>query len=319
MESGKGREKILSMIKSLKTLLNLLLLSSLSACLIKEDPKATHSELLVTKGNVVVSSVTSDSLVAFNEDGDFVKIIYQLPNTADAISSLAWLPDTNEILISINGTPDRIEALNVQTGAVRNFYNNTTYYTGTPAAIGVLKNSGDVISSEGATIERFSASGLREVWTTIWPTNVHANSQQIVGLANGNWLSCSSSAGMRISPDSTTNLAAVASVASAIAGTTATYGCAEMSDGSIVVAWNGTTDSVQTYSSTLTGPTTIYSDTVALGNPRGLAVNDNDEIYVSDATRNVIIHLDSSGTVIREFGFGYLQAPGAILVIPDFN
>lgn len=303
-----------------KSIYLLFVLFFFTSCLVKQDPKATHSELLVTRGDVVVASLTSDSLVVFDEDGNFEKILYQLPNPAgDAIAGLTWLAASNEILITINGTPDRIEALNVQTGKVRSFYTNTAYYTGTPAAIGVLRDSGDVISSEGTTIERFSSKGLREVHTTIWPTNVHTNVQQIVGLSNGRWLSCSSTAGLRISPDSTTSLAAVATATSAIPSTIASYGCGESSNGNIIVAWNGTTDSIQSYSASLTGATTIYSDTIALGNPRGLALNENDEIYVSDGTRNVIIHLDSSGNVLREFGFGYLQGPGAILVIPDID
>jgi len=267
-----------------------------------------------------VASFTSDSLVVFGADGTFKRVLYQLPNTVgDAIAGVAWLEETNEILISVDGTPDRVDALSVLTGSVRIFYTNTTYFTGTPLGITQLNTSGDVIVSEGATIERFSYNGIRETWTTIWPTNVHANAQQIVGLANGNFLSCSSTAGLRITPDSTTVLTAVATATSAIVATTTSYGCNELSDGTIVVAWNGTSDAIQTYSSTLTGATTLISNAAVFSDPRGIAIGESDEIYVTDATRNMVVELDSSGNVIREFGNSYLQSPRAIMVVPAFN
>lgn len=270
----------------------------------------------------MVTSFNSDSLIVFNSEGVFQRVLYQLPNTVgDAIGGIAWLPDTNEILIAVDGTPDRVDALSVVNGTVRTFYNNTTYFTGTPLGIATLPNSSDVIVTEGATIERFSNKGIRETWTTIWPTNVHANSQQLVGLSTGNWMSCSSTAtpAIRISPDSTTNLTAVYTVASGIAGTTASYGCAELSDGRIVIGFNGTTDTLRIYNSTLASNTLLISNAAVFGDPRGIAIGENDEIYVADATRNVIVELDLDGNVVREFGNSYLQSPRTLIVIPDFD
>ena len=306
-----------------KLLLNLpylLLLLTSTSCLVKQEPQATYSELLVTRGDIVAASFTSDSLVVFNSDGVFQRILYQLPNTVgDSITGLTWLPETNEILMAIDGTPDRVDALSVATGLVRTFYNNTTYLTGTPLLIAQLKTSADILVSEGPTIERFSANGIRETWTTIWPTSVHLNSQQLVGLSSGKWLSCSSTAGLRVTPDSTTVLTATATATSLIAATTASYGCAELSDGTIVVGWNGTTDTIQTYTATLTGATTLISNAAVFGDPRGIAVGENDEIYIADAARNMIVELDTLGNVVREFGNSYLQSPRAIMVVPAFN
>jgi len=307
--------------KFLSNLYLFALILSCSGCLIKEEPKATYSELLVTRGDIVVASFTSDSLVVFGSDGTFKRVLYQLPNTVgDTITGISWLEETNEILIAVDGTPDRVDALSVVTGLARTFYNNTSYLSGSPLLIAQLKNSSDVIVSEGATIERFSYNGIREIWTTIWPTNVFANSQQLVALTNGNFLSCSSTAGLRITPDSTTDLTTGAYTATgAIATTTASYGCGELSNGTIVVSWNGTSDAIQTYSSTLTGATTIVSNAVVFGDPRGIAIGEGDEIYVADATRNMIVEIDSTGNIIREFGNSYLQSPRAIMVVPAFN
>ena len=299
---------------------SLLLLPLLSSCLVDEKPKATSSELLVARGDVVVSTLNTDSIIVFDKDGNVKRVLYQFP-TADAIGEMAWLPSTNEILVSINGTPDRIDAISVETGAVRSFYSNTSFFTGTPAGVAYLKTSGDVIATEGATIERFSNLGLRETFGAIWPTNVHANSTQIVGLQDGNWLSCSSSQGVRIYPDNfTTALTVVASVTGPVGSTTA-QGCNELSDGRIVVSWaGGAADYVYLYSSTLTSPTILVNNNQSLlSNPYGIAVNEDDEIYVVDGTRNVVVKMDSSGTVIKEFGNSILNAPRNILVIPAFN
>jgi hypothetical protein len=104
-----------------------------------------------------------------------------------------------------------------------------------------------------------------------------------------------------------------------IAATTATNGCGELSDGTIVVGWSGTTDTIQTYTSTLTGATTLISNAAVFGDPRGIAIGENDEIYVAEGTRNVIVELDTLGNVVREFGNAYLQSPRALIVIPAFN
>lgn len=307
--------------KLTSTILACSLLLASSGCLIKETPKATSSELLVARGDIVVASLTSDSLVVFGADGTFKRVLYTLANpVGDAFGGIGWNSSTNEIIVSIDGTPDRVEAVSVVTGQARNFYNNTTFFTGTPFGVTELRTSGDIIVSEGSTIERFSSNGQRETYTTIWPTSVLANAQAMIGLSSGQWLACSSTAGLRLMNDSTTSLAAVATATGAIAGTTATYGCGELSDGTIVVAWNGTTDTVQTYSSTLTGATSIYSNTGVLGDPRGLAVGENDEVYVTDGTRNVVVEIDvATGSVVREFGSAYLNGPRHLIVIPQFN
>lgn len=298
----------------------LFLLCFLSACIVDQEPEPTNSELLVTRGDIVVVSYNTDTLAVFDQSGSFKRILYQVPTAADNIAGIAWLETSNEILISIDGTPDRIEAISILTGDSRNFYNNVTYFTGTPLGLTQLKNSTDVIASEGATIERFNASGIRETFGAIWPANVHANATSIQGLANGNWLSCSSSAGLRISPDSTSALAAIATATGPV-GATASYGCHELSNGTIVVSWNGAAaDHVYTYSATLTGATAIVNNIQStLSDPRGVAIGENDEIYVADATQNKIVEMDSSGNVIRQFGNGILNAPRHVLVVPAFS
>lgn len=300
------------------TILPLLLF--LSSCLINEDPTPTNSDLVVTRGDIIVASLNADAVVSFSADGTFKRNLYQTTIASEAIGGLGWNADTNEILITINGTPDRIDAVSAATGAVRSFYSNTGFYTGTPLGV-VQLASGDIIASEGTTIERFSASGVRQVYGSIWPTGtgIHQNVQQMRTLSTGNWLSCSSNQGVRIFPDSTTSLASVATV-TAPTGATAAYGCDELSDGTIVVSWSGGSDFITTYSATLTSPTNIVNNVAStLPNPQGLAVGENDQIYVADGTLNRVVELDTSGNVIRQFGMGVLNAPRAIMVVPAFS
>lgn len=291
----------------------------LTSCIVDEDPTPSYSELLVTRGDIAVANFTSDSIAIFGQDGTFKRVLYQLPLAADAIAGIAWNRTTNEILITVDGTPDRIDAVSVVTGIARSFYVNTTYFTGTPLGIVQLPDTGDIIASEGATIERFTSAGVREVHGAIWPSNAHATSNQLTALSTGNFLSCTTAAGARVFPDSITAVAAVYSVAGP-AGATASYGCNELSDGQIVISWNGASDAVYLYSASLTGGTAIVNANPGLlTDPRGVAIGENDEIYVADATRNMIVQIDSAGNVTREFGNSILSGPRHLLVIPSFT
>ncbi len=249
----------------------------LTACIEAEKAQPTFSSLLVERGDVVVVSFNTDALVVFDSAGNFKRILYQLPLAADTINGVAWLADTNEILISVDGTPDRIDAISVVSGQARTFYANLAFLTGTLLDLTQLKNSGDIIISEGATLERFSPNGIREVWGAVWPSGVHANSNQLKGLANGRWLSCTTAQGVRIYPDSTSVFAATSSVTGP-AGALASFGCNELSDGSILVGWSGAAvDYLYLYTSTLTSPVALIDNVQStLTDPRGIAVNESD-------------------------------------------
>jgi hypothetical protein len=292
----------------------------LTACLEVEKAQPTFSRLLVERGDVVVVSFNTDSLVVFNSAGDFKSVLYQLTLAADTISGIAWLADTNEVLVSIDGTPDRVEAVSVLTGQARTFYANTTFLTGTISGITQLKNSSDVLVSEGATIERFSANGVRETWAGAWPSSVHANSIQLFALSTGSWLSCTTAAGVRVFPDSTSVFAAAATVTGP-AGALASNGCAELADGSILVGWSGAAaDYLYKYTAGLTAPVALIDNVQStLTDPRGIAVSETDDIYLVDGTANKVIRMDASGNILRQFGTSVLNAPRHILVVPAFT
>ena len=292
------------------------LLLLVSSCLINETPKATSSSLLVEKGDVVALSYNTDSLVIFSPSGELKGVLYQLPNASDSIGAMAWLQETNEILLTVNGSPDRIEAVSVLTGTSRTFFLNTSAYNGTPLGITQLTDSGDIIASEGTTIERFSSNGIRQSIPSVWPSSVLTNSVQITTLSDGNWLSCSSSAGIKIFPDSTTTFSALYSATRPVASTNA-YGCGELSDGQIVVSWAGSTDHIYKYDATLGSASPIISNnTSVFTDPRGIAIGEDDQIYVAATARNRIVQLDQDGNVVQEFGGAVLNSPRHVIVIP---
>ena len=316
------------MRKNIQTILYLFTLTMLTACLTDSKPKATNSDLLVTRGDLIVVSFNTDSLVVFDSQGKLKRVLYTLANPAgDSIGGIGWLADTNEVLIAVDGTPDRIEAISIVTGLARNFYLNTANFTGTMIGIAQLKGaSTDVIATEGTTLERFNAAGIRRTNGANWPLTIaapHTNHQQIIGLSTGNWLSCSgtATATTRITTAAFTTAPTQVASVTAPAGTTLAQGCNELSDGRIVVSWAGAaTDIITVYSSTLTAGVNIVNNIQStFSDPRNVAVGEYDEIYIPDATRNMIVQIDDTGTVIKEFGNSVLNSPRAIMVVPPLD
>ncbi len=267
----------------------------------------------------MVASLVTDSVYQFDSNGTFKRILYRLPLVAETIGALGWSDSTNELLVAIDGTPDRVVAISTIDGSAREVIKNAGL-TGTIRAVTQLKDSRDYIVSEGATIERFNEYGQRLTFGAVWPSSVHANAQTFVGLDDGNWLSCSSSLGVRIFADTTTAIPTVATLA-APAGTTGSYGCAASPSGTIAVSWfNGTTDYLSVYNSTLGSETHIVNNNQGiLGDPRGVGIMRNGDIVVADYTKDYVLRVTSSGTQVGIIGQGIMDAPYAVLVVPEFS
>jgi hypothetical protein len=305
----------------MKRLTLFLVLISLASCLpLPEKSKATLSSSYVSPDDILVASLVTDSIYQFNSNGDFIRILYRLPLVAETIGGLSWAHSTNEILVAIDGTPDRVVAISTIDGSARDIAKDAGL-TGTIRSVTQLTDSRDIIVSEGATIERFNEYGQRLTYGSIWPSSVHANSQHIVPLDNGSWLSCSSTAGIRIFPDSVTTFTPTSTIASAPAGTTGSYGCAVTASGEVIVSWYGaSTDYLTKYSSTLTNETHLVNNNQGiLADPRGVGVMRNGDIVVADYTKDYLLRLNSSGTQIGVIGLGIMDAPYSVLVVPGFS
>src|SRR5690606_19512654 len=108
---------------------------------------------------------------------------------------------------------------------------------------------------------------------------------------------------------------------SATAETTNAYGCLEMTNGEIAIAWDGTTDSLQVYDSGLTGAQSTFdntSTTYTFGAPRSVAQAANGNLLVTDYTTQVIFEVTTAGDFVRAMGGSFLKQPVHIIVIPTF-
>ena len=300
--------------------LTLIALFFLVSCLpVPEKSKATLSSNYVGIDDILVASQVTDSIYQFNSKGEFIRILYRLNLVTETIGALGWAHSTNEILVAIDGTPDRVIAISTVDGSARTVLSDASY-TGTNRSVTQLINSRDIISSEGTTVERFNEYGQRLTYTGVWPYSGHANSQNMIGLENGSWLSCSSSAGVQIFADQVTAFTATSTVTGP-AGATAAYGCAVTPSGRVIVSWAGASeDYLSSYSSTLTGQTHLVNNNQGiLADPRGVGVMRNGDIVVADYTKDYLLRVNSSGTQVGIIGLGIMDGPYSVLVIPEFT
>ena len=293
----------------------------LQSCNKKEDDDdVTVKEPVINRifshGDIIVSSITNDNILLFSSKGIFKRVLLQLTNSTETIGSMAFMNSTKELLVSIDGTPDRIIAISSEDGEERTFRFDANL-TGTIRGILQLDDSREIIINEGTTTERISETEFRVTNSTVWPSSTIVNSQQFSKLTNGTFLSCSSTAGVKIYPDSIDTFTEVASVTGPV-GATASFGCVELNDGSIVVGWNGTTnDYIYKYSSTLTDQSVILPPNSNLPNPRGMAVSKSGNLLIADGTNHYVLELKTNGTILRTIGLGLINSPQSVVVVPE--
>ncbi len=286
----------------------------------KQDPVPTTSSatFVVTPGDIIV--VTGGrTLVQLTSDGGFKQVLYTLPNVSETIYDVAWKADTKEIMFTINGSA-RVGAISVVDGSYRNLITDVNL-TGVLHGLAQL-NNGDIIVGEVSNVERFTTAGIRRTLVNgvTWPNTLAATSttiEQLYPTANGGFIVCSS--GSDNVKRYTENAVIVgAAVVSGIAGTTDAYGCIELADGKIAMAFNGTTDTIRTVTAAMTGIATIYSDLAVLASPRTMARASNGNILVVDSAFNQIVEITSTGSFVRTLGGGLLGTPNALFSVPNY-
>ncbi len=298
--------------------LTLLLLAS--SCLpLPEESNATFSSLFTAPGDIIVSSVNNDAVYVFDTQGTYKRVLWSTTRTSDFISALGWMHTTNEVLITIDGTLDRVVAVSVIDGRARDVIIDANY-GGTNRGVAQLYGSRDLIACEGASIERFNENSIRETHGAVWPSTATLNIFSIRALENGNWIIASNANGLRLYPDQITAFTPIASAA-APAGTTITYGVDQTENGQFIASWEGAaSDFLSLYNSDLTfNRHIIGNDQGLLINPRGVGVKKDGNFVVADQTRQYIIEVTPAGSVIKLIGQGFLNTPYALLVIPDFT
>lgn len=281
-------------------------------------PTTSSSTFLINPGDIVVAN-GSRSIILLDSNGNYKQVLYTLDNVTETIYGLAWKADTREVMFTINGAA-RVGAISAIDGAYRNLITDINL-TGALKGLTQLA-SGDILVAEVSNVERFSSAGIRKtlVNAVVWPNTLGATSttlEQISATLDGGFIACSSGSD---NVKRYTNNAVIVGTAqvSGIAGTTDAFGCLELANGRIAMAFNGTTDTIRTVSAAMTGITSIYSDLAILASPRTLTQAINGNILVVDSVYNQIVEITNAGTFVRTLGGGNLGSPVALFSVPNF-
>lgn len=291
------------------------LLLLMSSCLQKPKDSFSKDFALMQPGDIVITSYIGDSAILLDSDGNFKQLLYNPPNNIDAVHGASWNPITKEIMLSINGTPDRIVAVSAYDGSVRdavrhNGLNGNTY--------GIAVNSdGDFWAIESNSVEKFTADGFRVSNTDFPSANILNGLAQINPLQAGGFVACGTNSDRARTFGDDGNQVND-SGGSGIGGTTNAYGCVQLPNGNIAVSWEGSNDTIRIYDSTLNTTIIDFNDTGVLSSPRNLAVKANGNILVADLGYHWIVEIDQSGNLIRTFGSGLFAYPWGIAVIPEY-
>ncbi|MEA9355299.1 hypothetical protein SHI21_03765 [Bacteriovorax sp. PP10] len=285
----------------------------------KAIPTKSNETYLVRPGDIIVVNGTSRSLILLDSNGNYKTVLYDLDNIAESIYDVALKKDTNEIIFTVNGSP-RVGAVSLVNGAYRTLIADANL-TGALKGLTQLQN-GDILVSEISNIERFTTTGVRRtsVAGVTWPNTLGGTSttaEQLFATADGGFIVCSS--GSDNVKRYTQNAVIVgAAVVSGIAGTTDAFGCIELADGKIAMAFNGTTDTIRTVSAAMTGIATIYSDLAVLASPRTLTQALNGNILIVDSGYNQIVEITTTGTFVRTLGGSLIGTPNAVFSVPNY-
>jgi hypothetical protein len=301
----------------LNKLITLFILTiSLSSCVTQEEAIATFSRdyALVNAGDLVVTNYSGDSAILLDSDGNFKKLLYNVENNREQVVGVNWNPLTKEIVLSINGSPDRIVAISPMDGSPRDAVVNSQL-NGNTFGVSVAAD-GSYLAIESHQIEKFTAVGSR-VNDGTFPTGTLITSlAQINTKANGGFVLCGYGTDfVRTYDDDATQ---ISSTAATIAGATSPYGCDETPDGNILAAWEGSTDTIILYNSTLSSTLATFNDSTILNSPRGVEVKSNGNILVTDAGYHYLIELDSNLQYVRTIASGLLNYPWQVIEIPEY-
>lgn len=307
-------------MKNLNIVMMILTMAVFFGCKQEEAiPTKSNQTNLVKPGDIIVVNGTSRSLLLLDSNGGYKTVLYDLDNIAESIYDVAFKRDTNEIIFTVNGSA-RVGAVSVVDGKYRTLISDINL-TGALKGLTQL-NNGDILVSEISNIERFTTNGVRRtnVSGVTWPNTLGGTSttaEQLFATADGGFIVCSS--GSDNVKRYTQNAVIVgAAVVSGIVGTTDAFGCIELADGNIAMAFSGTTDTIRTVSAAMTGIATIFSDLAVLAAPRTLSQTLNGNILVVDSGYNQIVEITSTGTFVRTLGGSIIGTPNAVFSVPNY-
>lgn len=300
--------------KLLFCVFSLLLLSS---CVSEDDliELKTSHYLSIKSGDILVMSVTNRSVVQLDKDGNYLDTLYVAP-IGSTLRALTWDNQTKSVLIGVLASTSRIISISSLDKSEKIISLDTNLTTG---LAGLIKTSDNeyIFAATGNSIRKLNSLGVYKAAGGFPITSGLGGTLGQISLTNdGSLLGCSQSSGfVRIFNSS--GVLIQSSAGSGIAGTTSAYGCLEMADGKIAIAWNGTTDTIGIYDrNNLDSALYTYSDTSILTSPRALAINSNNNILAIDNTNHLITEISPTGKFIRTIGEGLFTAATHLISIP---
>lgn len=298
----------------MKSLLPLsLCLTILVGCNLKDESPVTYTTYLIEPGDLVVTNSGNKTVILLDEAGKYKATLLDLAQ-AETPTAIAFNTDTKELLVTVDSTADRVIGISAFNGTRADFINDIGNLTG--ILYGMTKlTQGDYLISEGNTIERYSATGVR-VTTGAWPKTLMNTTTNLKALADGNFLACSTNVDLaRIYNNAGTQV--TTSTASGIASTTDLFSCIPLASGNFALAWNGTTDTIQIRGANLTTVVASYANATILTNPKGMAQKENGNILIVDQTANHIVEITEAGALVGTYGDA-VNSPIDIFIVPDF-
>lgn len=274
---------------------------------------------------IIVSNTTTKNVILMDADGNYVRTLLQISAVSTDIPWGLAMYDSENVLITVEGV-DRVVLANLRTGANAAYIVDSNL-TGTMRGITRL-SSGDILISEGAaagTTERYTTGTIPgRVSTAAFPLNYQNLATGIASLPTSDgWIQCSTGGQHVRSYTNTGTLVATATALSPVPSLGIAHtvtGCRTSTSGQIVVAFNGTTDTIRMYSSSAMSSTAFsFSNLGVLANPADVSFRPNGKILAIDGTSGLMVEIDptgSSSTPVRTFSSPFIATPNQMLVVP---
>lgn len=310
---------------SLILVIGLIGLASISCAKKPEADSILEGNSIYSSGDIVVSNSGSRTLLLFDTNGKFKRVLSSLSNTAGEIfTSVVFNRTTKQLIVVVDGAADRLIAISPE--GMETLYFTDAQFSGTIRGITQLL-SGDLLVSETSNVERISSSATptrrSSVSGQVWPKAFQTTGTGLDAMPNGGFVHCSTGSDVvRTYADNPSGTTQIASAASGIAGTTDVMDCRCDANNNIYAVFSGTTDTVRKYSTDLTTAVWSYSDLGILSTPGPMAIRADGRVLVADTAFNHIVEIaadGSSGAVLQGGDIDIddlLNNPQFIYIIP---
>lgn len=310
---------LIKMSRLFLRLLSILGILWLCSCTAPKDSDNESSSVSITSGDIVISSTGSRDVKVFDSTGIYKGTILEIENASgQAPYGLTYNPLTNEILVTVDSAGSRsIKGISTTSGVIRDF-STASALSGTLRGLAML-TSGDllVVISSGNRVEKLNGLTGTQITAGAWPKSLQTAGSGIGARAGGTFVHCSTTTDVVRLYDAAGTQTATAS--SGITGTTDVMDCKADTAGNIYTSFNGTTDTVRKYNSTLASTTWSFSNTITLPNPSGLAVRSDGSVLVLDQTLNYVLVIAADGASATPLGNdtnNFISTPYGILIVP---